>query len=127
MWRENLALVCNSVCVCTRVLSVEPEVKINVHYFFQAGASRSESWRPDVDRLIITVAANACKSGFSKEGNSVFLPSEPLATWADFQLAALRALLASIISPARVRPPYLAQGLELFHRGNNVYMSTFCI
>lgn len=90
----------------------------------QAGASRSESWRADVDHLVINVATNACKYGWVKEGKLIFLPSEPLPTWADFQLAALRALLASILSPARVRPPYLAQGLELFNRGNyvNYYM-----
>ena len=37
----------------------------------------------------------------------------PLQSSADLQPAALHALLAS----ARVRPPFLAQGLELFHRG----------
>lgn len=41
----------------------------------------------------------------------------PLQSSADLQPAALHALLASFLSYARVRPPFLAQGLELFHRG----------
>ena len=79
---------------------------------------RSEHWRLKVDRLLITIATNACKWGWADDERVISLPSEVTSTSADFQLAALRALLASLLSPSRVRPPYLAQGLELFRRGN---------
>ncbi|CAL5363343.1 unnamed protein product [Camellia sinensis] len=81
------------------------------------GALGAESWRPSIDCLLITVATNACKGGWAKGEKHNFLSSEPVVTWADFQLATLRALLASLLSPARFRPPHLAQGLELFRRG----------
>ncbi|XP_059658225.1 uncharacterized protein LOC132304515 isoform X2 [Cornus florida] len=93
------------------------------------GSLRSESWRANIDRLLIDVATYACKGGWAKEEKHVFLPSESTPTWADFQLAALRALLASLLSPARVRPPYLAQGLELFRRGmqeTGTKLAEFC-
>ncbi|KAL0317251.1 UNVERIFIED_CONTAM: hypothetical protein Sangu_2139400 [Sesamum angustifolium] len=81
------------------------------------GSMRSESWRGNVDHLLITVATNACKGGWSKEERSIFLSGDHTPTWADFQLASLRALLASLLSPGRVRPSHLALGLELFRRG----------
>lgn len=78
----------------------------------------AESWRPSIDSLLISVTTNACKGGWAKEENHFSLSSEPVAAWADFQLAALRALLASLLSPTRFRSPNLARGLELFRRGN---------
>ncbi|CAI9773967.1 unnamed protein product [Fraxinus pennsylvanica] len=81
------------------------------------GSLRSKSWRANVDHLLINVATNACKGGWAKEERSIFLCDEPTPLWADFQLASLRALLASLLSPGRVRPPYLSLGLELFCRG----------
>lgn len=78
----------------------------------------AESWRPSIDSLLISVATNACKGGWTKEENHSFLSSESVPAWADFQLAALRALLASLLSPTRFRSPNLARGLELFRRGN---------
>ncbi|KAK6156280.1 hypothetical protein DH2020_010528 [Rehmannia glutinosa] len=81
------------------------------------GSLRSESWRANVDHLLITVATNACKGGWSKEERNIFLSGDPTPTWADFQLTALRALLASLLSPGRGRPSHLALGLELFRRG----------
>lgn len=41
----------------------------------------------------------------------------PTSIWRDYQIAALGALLASLLSPGRTRPPHLSQGLELFRRG----------
>lgn len=82
----------------------------------QAGAMRSDGWRSNIDRLLITVATNACKVGWADK-NSTVVYGEATPIWAEFQLAALRALLASLLSPGRVRPPHLAQGLELFRRG----------
>ena len=84
----------------------------------QGGTLGAESWRPSIDRLLITVATNACKGGWAKEEKHIFVSGEPVPTWADFQLATLRALLASLLSPARFRPANLARGLELFRRGN---------
>ncbi|XP_023767642.1 uncharacterized protein LOC111916263 isoform X1 [Lactuca sativa] len=88
------------------------------------GALRSESWRSNVDQLLITVATDACKNGWAKEANDVYTPS-----WGDFQLASLRALLASLLSPGRFRPAYLAQGLELFRGGmqeTGTKLAEFC-
>ncbi|XP_043704243.1 proline-, glutamic acid- and leucine-rich protein 1 [Telopea speciosissima] len=94
------------------------------------GALRSEFWRRDVDLLLITVATNACDGGWTNEAKDTFDLSHELAsTWADFQLAALRALLASLLSSAHERPPYLSQGLELFRRGKQqtgTKLAEFC-
>ncbi|XP_057980746.1 uncharacterized protein LOC131166320 [Malania oleifera] len=93
------------------------------------GALRSEHWRSKIDLLLITVAMKACKGGWASEDKNIFLPNEPISTWVDFQLAALRALLASVLSPARVRPPYLAQALDLFRRGKQetgTRLAEFC-
>ncbi|CAA0824299.1 Unknown protein [Striga hermonthica] len=81
------------------------------------GSMRSERWRENVDHLLISVATNACKGGWSSEEKKIFLSGDPLPTWTDFQLAALRALLASLLSPGRTRPSHLALALHLFHRG----------
>jgi len=62
------------------------------------------------------------KEGTVCEELSVAQLKEPAATVTDLQLAALRALLASFLSFARVRPPYLSQGLELFRRGTSIYI-----
>jgi hypothetical protein len=93
-----------------------------------AGASRSESWRGDVDRVVMTVATNACKPGWAKEDKYVIFATEKT-SYVAFQLAALRALLASILSPARIRPPYLSQALHLFHTGikeTGTQVAEFC-
>ncbi|KAG1366435.1 proline-, glutamic acid- and leucine-rich protein 1 [Cocos nucifera] len=93
------------------------------------GSLRSECWRPNVDLLLINVAKNACDMGLLYEGKSVTLTEEPTMSRADFQLAALQALLASLLSQAHVRPPYLSEGLELFRRGKletGTTLSTFC-
>ncbi|KAK6775338.1 hypothetical protein RDI58_026339 [Solanum bulbocastanum] len=70
------------------------------------GSRRSESWRVNVDHLLLDVTRNASKGGWAKDG-----------IWRDYQIAALQALLASLLSPGRTRPPHLSQGLELFRRG----------
>lgn len=79
---------------------------------------RSEYWRSDVDLLVITIATHACNGGWSSKEKNYILSEESTSTRADFRLAALRALLASLLSPACVRPPYLSQGLGLFRQGN---------
>ncbi|KAL3520882.1 hypothetical protein ACH5RR_019031 [Cinchona calisaya] len=93
-----------------------------------AGALRSDGWRSDIDNLLITVATTACKVGWSDDKSTVVY-GEANPVWEDFQLAALRALLASLLSPGRVRPPHLAEGLELFRRGtreSGTKISEYC-
>ncbi|KAK9283977.1 hypothetical protein L1049_012235 [Liquidambar formosana] len=93
------------------------------------GASRSECLRTNVDFLLITVATSACKAGWADEETDIFLLDKHASCWANFQLVSLRALLASLLSPARVCPPYLAQGLELFRRGKQqtgTRLAAFC-
>ncbi|KAB1200907.1 hypothetical protein CJ030_MR0G005903 [Morella rubra] len=80
------------------------------------GALRSACWRSNVDLILINTARNSLEHGWATE---IVEPNESSASWADFQLAALRALLASFLSSVHVRPPHLAQGLELFRRGNS--------
>jgi hypothetical protein len=60
------------------------------------------------------------REGSSSEEINGFQKKDPAATAADFQHAALRALLASFLSVSR--PPYLSQGLELFRRGTSISM-----
>lgn len=81
---------------------------------------RSECWRSNVDSLLINVAMNACGVGWASEEKYPNLRDERPVSRADFQLAALEALLASLLSPAHVRPPYLSEGLELFRRGTTL-------
>ncbi|XWS65695.1 hypothetical protein CRYUN_Cryun05aG0135600 [Craigia yunnanensis] len=93
------------------------------------GASKSESWRSSIDSLLIKIATNSCKGGWGSEENNIFLPHESTSIWADFQLSSLRVLLASFLAPARVRPPYLYQGLELFRKGKQeagIKLAGFC-
>ncbi|CAA6659783.1 unnamed protein product [Spirodela intermedia] len=81
-----------------------------------AGSLKAECWRQDVDQLLISVATDACS------WDSYY-------AWADFKLAALRALLASLLSHSHIRSPYFSQGLELFYRGKQeigTKVATFC-
>ncbi|CAN0862318.1 hypothetical protein LINGRAHAP2_LOCUS8440 [Linum grandiflorum] len=79
------------------------------------GALRSESWRSSIDNLLINIVENCCRGRQGNDGRS-FLSNEHAPMHPDFQLAALKALLASLLSPSRSRPPHLAQSLELFRR-----------
>ncbi|KAJ4721047.1 Proline-, glutamic acid-and leucine-rich protein 1 [Melia azedarach] len=92
------------------------------------GGSGSESWRPTVDLLLFTVATNCCKEGWGNEEKKNSFPNDPTITLADLQLAALRALLTSLLSSARVRPPYLGGALELFGKGKQAgrQLAGFC-
>lgn len=64
------------------------------------------------------MATYAYRGGWSWEEKKILLPGDATPLWAAFQVAALRALLASLLSPGRVRPSHLALGLELFRRGD---------
>ncbi|CAJ1950342.1 unnamed protein product [Sphenostylis stenocarpa] len=94
-----------------------------------AGALKSEPWRSKVDSLLIVIAMDSFKEGTVGEELSVVQLKEPAANVSDLQLAALRALLVSFLSFARVRPPHLSQGLELFCRGKQqtgTKLAEFC-
>ncbi|XP_072960593.1 uncharacterized protein [Typha angustifolia] len=80
------------------------------------GSLKLERGRSDVDLLLINVATNAFDAGWSYERQSA-ISEESAVSRADFQLAALRALLASLLSSSDHCGPYLSQGLELFRRG----------
>lgn len=68
--------------------------------------------RVDLDDLLISLAMNS----FDHQSDE------------ELQLAALRALLASILSQIHQRPQHLAKSLELFRRGNSHQCSTgFCL
>ncbi|XP_074578673.1 uncharacterized protein LOC141835144 [Curcuma longa] len=81
------------------------------------GSLKSESWRSDVNILLITVAKNAFDMGWANEGKSSLVELESTTFLFDFQLATLSALLTSLKSMSHVRPPHLSEALEIFHRG----------
>ncbi|GJU56115.1 proline-, glutamic acid- and leucine-rich protein 1 [Tanacetum coccineum] len=76
--------------------------------------------------LIKTIATDACNGGWTKPTNDSNNTYSNSSSWADFQLASLRALLPSLLSPGHVRPPYLAHGLELFCKGLGSKLAEFC-
>ncbi|KAJ8477452.1 hypothetical protein OPV22_021179 [Ensete ventricosum] len=107
------------------VISIRPATPLSVKIaalealeaLLTAGGSlRSECWRSDMDLLLITVAKNAydVRSDYYK---CLDANGESTISRENLQLAALRALLASLLSPSHVRPPYLSEGLELFRQG----------
>lgn len=84
------------------------EVLLNV-----GGSLRMDRWRSEVDMLLINVARSACDMGGSY-GQKPSTFGEP--NISEFQLASLKGLLASFLS-SHARPPYLANGIELFRKG----------
>ncbi|CAA7396095.1 unnamed protein product [Spirodela intermedia] len=94
-----------------------------------AGSLKAECWRQDVDQLLISVATDACSVGPDNERKRSMLEWDSYYAWADFKLAALRALLASLLSHSHIRSPYFSQGLELFYRGKQeigTKVAAFC-
>ncbi|CAN6888964.1 hypothetical protein Bca4012_072090 [Brassica carinata] len=81
------------------------------------GALRSDSWRERVDKLLMMTAGNACEGRWANAETYHHLPNKSTADLVEFQVAALRAFLASLVSPSRARPAYLAEGFELFQTG----------
>ncbi|CAE5958881.1 unnamed protein product [Arabidopsis arenosa] len=81
------------------------------------GALGSDSWRERVDNLLLTTATNACEGRWANAETYQCLPNKSTTDLVEFQLAALRAFSASLVSPSRVRPAFLAEGLELFRTG----------
>uniref|UniRef100_A0A1J3ID65 Proline-, glutamic acid-and leucine-rich protein 1 n=1 Tax=Noccaea caerulescens TaxID=107243 RepID=A0A1J3ID65_NOCCA len=81
------------------------------------GALGSDSWRERVDKLLMTTATNACVGRWANAGTYHCLPNKSTTDLVEIQLAALGAFLASLVSPSRIRPTFLAEGLELFRSG----------
>ncbi|MED6123205.1 hypothetical protein PIB30_046955 [Stylosanthes scabra] len=95
-----------------------------------AGSLRYERWRSKVDDLVFTVAMDSFKEESGSSEISEFQQQELAEPTTDLQLAALRALLASFLSFAQIRPPYLSQGLDLFRRGKqqtSTKVAEFCM
>ncbi|KAL0698667.1 hypothetical protein Bca4012_054789 [Brassica carinata] len=93
------------------------------------GALGLDSWRERVDNLLMTTATNACEGRWANAETYHYLPNKSSTDLVEFQLAALRAFLASLVSPSRVRPAFLAEGLELFQRGKfqaEMKVAEFC-
>uniref|UniRef100_A0A0D9WER0 Pre-rRNA-processing protein RIX1 N-terminal domain-containing protein n=1 Tax=Leersia perrieri TaxID=77586 RepID=A0A0D9WER0_9ORYZ len=98
------------------------EILLNV-----GGSLRTDHWRAEVDLLLINIARSACGTGGRYEYKLSSAAGET--SIADFQLASLKALLASFLSSSHARPPYLAQGIELFRRGKleiGTKLAEFC-
>ncbi|RAL45561.1 hypothetical protein DM860_009425 [Cuscuta australis] len=127
----------NSTLISLKIAALEVlEAFLTVGGSWKFGDLRSK-----VDDLILAVATSACRVRLSKVESSVYLPETPIGNSSSFQLAALHALLASLLSPCLVRlpdapqctvpvrPPHLAQGFELFRRGvqeTGTRLSQFC-
>ncbi|CAO2833000.1 unnamed protein product [Amaranthus hypochondriacus] len=93
------------------------------------GALICDIWRRRIDDLLMQVATKACRGGCIFDSNPVHLKETKSLAWEDFQLVALHALLASLLSPAGYRPPYLSKSLELLHRGKQntgTKLANFC-
>ncbi|KAF0928080.1 hypothetical protein E2562_037723 [Oryza meyeriana var. granulata] len=98
------------------------EILLNV-----GGSLRTDHWRAEVDLLLINIARSACDTGGRYEYKLSSTVGET--SIADFQLASLKALLASFLSSSHARPPYLAQGIELFRKGKleiGTKLAEFC-
>lgn len=113
---------------CPVVLALKIAALEAVEVLLSVGGSLgNDSWRSKIDDLIISVAAHTCETGWARDDED--LCNAPLARRADYQLSALHALLASLIAPARVRPPHLAQGFEIFRKGRQAAgtkIAAFC-
>ncbi|CAH8390660.1 unnamed protein product [Eruca vesicaria subsp. sativa] len=83
------------------------------------GALRSNSWRERVDKLLMMTARNACEGRWTNAETYHHVTNKSTADLVEFQVAALRAFLASLVSPSRARPAFLAEGLELFQTGKS--------
>ncbi|KAG8085081.1 hypothetical protein GUJ93_ZPchr0010g8206 [Zizania palustris] len=97
------------------------EILLNV-----GGSLRTDHWRAEVDLLLINIARSAFDKGRMCEYKLSSTVGE--ASIAEFQLASLKALLASFLS-SHARPPYLAQGIDLFRRGKleiGTKLAEFC-
>ncbi|KAJ3692315.1 hypothetical protein LUZ60_012665 [Juncus effusus] len=83
------------------------------------GGVKAETWRLDIDHLILTISTNAFYTLFNNNNNKVRNASfeESESSQVEFTLAALKALLASLLSPCHARPSCLSQGIQLFQKG----------
>uniref|UniRef100_A0A0E0LBD4 Pre-rRNA-processing protein RIX1 N-terminal domain-containing protein n=1 Tax=Oryza punctata TaxID=4537 RepID=A0A0E0LBD4_ORYPU len=108
--------------LCVKIAALETfEVLLTV-----GGSFRACHWRTQIDLLLINVARDSFYTMGMYELRPL-LAEDP--TLSDFQLALLKALLASFLSSPDNCPPYLEQGLELFNRGRletGTELAKFC-
>ncbi|KAG7012950.1 hypothetical protein SDJN02_25703 [Cucurbita argyrosperma subsp. argyrosperma] len=110
---RDITSSCMSTSVPLRIAALEAlETLLTL-----AGALRTEEgWRAKVEHLLITAATSSFEWPLASD-DVFFQTNESIEVWADYQLAAFRALLASFLSAVHIRPLALAQGLDLFRRG----------
>jgi len=109
--------------LCVKIAALKSlEILLNV-----GGSLKTDHWRAKVDLLLINIARSACDSGAGYDQSTSTVGETSIS---DFRLASLKALLASFLSSPHARPPYLAQGIELFRRGKleiGTRLSEFCL
>lgn len=90
----------------------------------QGGALLPDRWRAEVDAVLANVAMGASSGGRCAalvfDEDSTYMEGATSSSSTAFQVAAFRALLASLLSPCCHRPPYLAQGLAIFRKGRSL-------
>uniref|UniRef100_F6H5R6 Proline-, glutamic acid-and leucine-rich protein 1 n=1 Tax=Vitis vinifera TaxID=29760 RepID=F6H5R6_VITVI len=92
------------------------------------GAMRSNCLQSNIELLLINVATNAFDGELDNEEDKIFAAMFQCNS-VDLQIAALRALLACLLLPVRLRPCHLAKGLELFRKGKRereTRLAAFC-
>lgn len=80
---------------------------------------RSNCLQSNIELLLINVATNAFDGELDNEEDKIFAAMFQCNS-VDLQIAALRALLACLLLPVRLRPCHLAKGLELFRKGTHI-------
>lgn len=117
---EQKASLCSEPKDCLASVTLKIAAIETLEALLEMGGTLScDRWRRKIDDLMIEVATNACRGGWTHDEKPFHCKDIGVA-WEDFQLVALRALLASILSPVGYRPPYLSEGLELFHKGKQI-------
>jgi hypothetical protein len=103
-----------SYCECRQVVSEDK-------FLIQGGALLPDRWRAEVDAVVANVAMGAATgtkcASLIFDDDSTYMDGSTSSSSTGFQVAAYRALLASLLSPCIHRPQYLAQGLAIFRKG----------
>ncbi|KAJ7519067.1 hypothetical protein O6H91_20G021200 [Diphasiastrum complanatum] len=85
------------------------------------GSLLPERVRMEIDTLLasvaVTVSTRTVYGSITYDEETASIEGSISMSSSSLQMAAYRALLASLLSPCNHRPPFLAQGLALFRRG----------
>lgn len=85
---------------------------------------RSDCLQSNIELLLINVSSNAFDGEWDTEEDKLFAAMFHCNS-VDLQIAALRALLAYLLLPVRVRPCHFIKGLELFRKGRDIFYFFF--